>query len=142
MNVASLMPRRVSRIARGSPEVKDSKHRQGLAAEKDACSCSQILSRDAHLTAPRRPYSRFHASYLKRYLDTGVPHIVGAEIGRTVLGLHKDGTEFEFFMQVQEIAEEGSKRSATPADTCGHPVVCPWRKERASLRTVSTLSAL
>lgn len=32
-----------------------------------------------------RPFSRFHNVWVKRYLDTGVPHIVGAEIGRTVL---------------------------------------------------------
>jgi PAS domain S-box-containing protein len=48
-----------------------------------------------------------HDSYINRYQQTGVPHIIG--IGREVTGLRKDGTKFPFRLGVSEVQYSGRK---------------------------------
>jgi len=48
-----------------------------------------------------------HDGYIRRYQDTGVPHIIG--IGREVTGLKKDGTKFPFRLGVSEVQYSGRK---------------------------------
>jgi two-component system sensor kinase FixL len=48
-----------------------------------------------------------HDEYIKRYQDTGVPHIIG--IGREVTGRRKDGSTFPFRLAVSEVAYSGRK---------------------------------
>jgi len=48
-----------------------------------------------------------HDQYLKRYQQTGDPHIIG--IGREVIGLRKDGTRFPFRLGVSEVQYSGRK---------------------------------
>lgn len=51
------------------------------------------------------PDSHAHDSYLRSYLDTRKPRIVG--IGRKVLGRHRDGTAFPLYLSVGEFPHEG-----------------------------------
>lgn len=47
------------------------------------------------------PHREQHDSYLERYLETGVRHIIG--IGRIVVGQRKDGTTFPMHLTVGEL---------------------------------------
>lgn len=47
------------------------------------------------------PDKEQHDGYIKRYQQTGVPHIIG--IGREVTGLRKDGSIFPFRLGVSEV---------------------------------------
>lgn len=47
------------------------------------------------------PYHKEHDDYLKRYLSTKLPHIIG--IGREVIGLKSDGTQFPMDLAVSQI---------------------------------------
>jgi len=46
-----------------------------------------------------KPYAELHQSYIKRYLDTRVPHILGKG-KRIVQGKHRDGSEFPIYLDV------------------------------------------
>jgi hypothetical protein len=50
-----------------------------------------------------RPYSLFHASYLKRYKDTQKSNLIGDALGRTVNALHKSGHLFPVHLQVNAV---------------------------------------
>ena len=47
------------------------------------------------------PDKERHDTYLERYQQTGVPHVIG--IGREVSGLKKDGSVFPFRLTVSEV---------------------------------------
>lgn len=57
-----------------------------------------------------RPYSRFHASYLKRFREGGGGRVVGDNRGRMVSARHKDGRIFQIRLEVHEITEPGASR--------------------------------
>ena len=54
------------------------------------------------------PFRSEHASYLKRYLETGEKQVIG--IGREGLGQRKDGTVFPIYLSVGEIHLPGGRR--------------------------------
>lgn len=56
------------------------------------------------------PYRNEHDGYLRRYLETRVPRVIG--IGREVVGRRKDGTVFPMELAVSETLVEG-RRSFT-----------------------------
>ena len=49
-----------------------------------------------------QPYHSEHNAYIKHYLDTNEPRVIG--IGREVVALRKDGTEFPIHLSVGEIS--------------------------------------
>ena len=53
------------------------------------------------------PYRSAHDGYLARYLAGGEPRIIG--IGREVVGLHRDGTEFPMHLGVSEVLIDGAR---------------------------------
>lgn len=60
----------------------------------------EVIGRNISVLMPS-PYRQEHDQYLDRYIETGVPHIIG--IGREVEGLHKDGTIFPLRLAVSEV---------------------------------------
>lgn len=59
----------------------------------------EVLAKNVSMLMPNPDRDR-HDSYLQRYLDTGVPRIIGT--GRIVTGLRSDGTTFPMKLSVGE----------------------------------------
>ena len=70
---------------------------------------AQVLDANVSMLMPNPDRDR-HDSYLRRYLDTGEPHIIG--IGRIVTGLRADGSTFPMKLSVGE-ALSGDQRLFT-----------------------------
>lgn len=65
--------------------------------------CSEVLGRNVSLLAPE-PHRSKHDSYIKRFLTTRIPHIIG--IGREVDAQKKDGELFPIDLAVGEVRLE------------------------------------
>jgi len=59
------------------------------------------------LMAP--PHRDKHDDYVRRYLETGDPYIIGAE-GRELEGIRKDGSIFPLHLHLSETSENGKRR--------------------------------
>ena len=70
---------------------------------------SELLGQNVKVLMPS-PYHEEHDGYLKRYLETGVPTIIGK--GREVTGRRRDGSTFPVHLSVGEMAL-GSERKFT-----------------------------
>lgn len=66
----------------------------------------EVIGKNISILMPP-PDRELHDSYLNRYQQTGVPHIIG--IGREVTGLRKDGVKFPFRLGVSEVQYLGRK---------------------------------
>ena len=60
----------------------------------------QLLGKNVSLLMPE-PYRSSHDSYLARYADTGIPHVIG--VGREVEAQRKDGSIFPAFLTVGRV---------------------------------------
>ena len=69
-------------------------------------AAAEMIGRNVTMLMPE-PYTSEHGEYLRRYLETGEPHIIG--IGREVVGRRKDGTEFPLDLAVSEVEIEGER---------------------------------
>ena len=77
-----------------------------------------------------RPYSRFHAQYLKRYRATGRGIVVGDNRGRVVSAMHRDGHIFPIRLEVHAIQDDGTDKKQfagkiTLADSRQHAMARP-----------------
>ena len=67
---------------------------------------ADLVGQRVNALMPER-YAREHENYVRHYLDTGVPKIIG--IGRTVEALRADGTEFPIELAVGEGIFDGER---------------------------------
>jgi PAS domain S-box-containing protein len=61
---------------------------------------NEVIGQNIKMLMPDPDHSK-HDEYLKRYLTTKSPHIIG--IGREVTGLKKDGTEFPMDLAISQV---------------------------------------
>ncbi|MBA6326589.1 CHASE domain-containing protein, partial [Colwellia sp. MB02u-6] len=59
----------------------------------------EVIGKNVKILMPQ-PYQAEHDSYLNRFLQERTPHVIG--IGREVVGLRKDGSEFPMELAVKE----------------------------------------
>ncbi|MBI4990308.1 MAG: PAS domain S-box protein [Rhodocyclales bacterium] len=69
-------------------------------------TADELISHNVSILMPE-PHRSRHDGYLKRYIDTGVAHIIGA--GREVEGLHKDGHLIPLNLAVSEFTIRGER---------------------------------
>jgi two-component system sensor kinase FixL len=60
----------------------------------------ELIDKNVAVIAPN-PHRRNHDTYINKYLETGKQKIIG--VGREIIGLRKDGTQFPFLLSVSEI---------------------------------------
>ena len=70
------------------------------AAAQFKYSPEEVIGNNIKMLMPQ-PYRKEHDGYLKRYVETKVPRIIG--IGREVTGLKKNGDTFPFSLSVSEV---------------------------------------
>ncbi len=71
----------------------------GAAERLFGLSLQDMVGRNVKILMPQ-PFRDEHDGYVNRYLQTGERRIIG--IGREVVGLHRDGTEFPIDLSVGE----------------------------------------
>jgi two-component system sensor kinase FixL len=67
---------------------------------------AEVLGRNVAMLMPS-PYRQRHDGYIARYKSTGERRIIG--IGRIVVGLRRDGSEFPMELSVGEASSEGHR---------------------------------
>ncbi len=63
---------------------------------------AEVISQNVRMLMPE-PYHSKHDSYLQRYISTGIGHIIGTGLQRSVQGLRSDGTTFPMELAVGEM---------------------------------------
>lgn len=69
-------------------------------------TADELLGKNVAMLMPS-PYQESHDEYLKNYIDSGVPKIIG--IGREVVGKRKDGSMFPIHLAVSEVCFDGRR---------------------------------
>ncbi|MEW6165366.1 MAG: SpoIIE family protein phosphatase [Pseudomonadota bacterium] len=68
---------------------------------------SEMLGRNVNMLMPE-PYRSAHDGHIARYLDGGVPRILGT-IGRELEGVRKDGSIFPLSLSISEFRDRGRR---------------------------------
>ncbi len=69
-------------------------------------SMNEALKQNVNILMPE-PYKSEHDSYMQKYKETGIAHIIG--IGREVVGLRKDKTIFDMDLAISEMNWHGAR---------------------------------
>lgn len=67
----------------------------------------ELIGRNVSLLMPE-PHASEHDGYIRRYLDTGQPHVIGMS-GRRLTGRRKDGSAFPIDLSVSEVHLSGGR---------------------------------
>jgi PAS domain S-box-containing protein len=67
---------------------------------------AEVVGQGVNMLMPD-PDRSAHDGYISRYIETGEAHIIG--LGREVVGLRKDGSEFPLELSVAEMSEPGGR---------------------------------
>ncbi len=78
----------------------------GAAERMFGHTLDEVIGRNVSMLMPA-PYQQEHDGYLHRYQTTGERRIIG--IGREVVGLHKDGSQFPIDLSVGEGQYDGRR---------------------------------
>jgi two-component system sensor kinase FixL len=70
-------------------------------------TAAEAMGQNVRVLMPE-PMRSAHDSYLERYAETHIPHIIG--VGREIDALRKDGSLFPAFLSVGEVRGEGPHR--------------------------------
>ena len=62
----------------------------------------EVIGKNVTMLMPRE-FAENHQAYLQNYLTTGIKKVIGLEKGRQVIGLRKNGQEFELHLAVSEV---------------------------------------
>lgn len=102
---------------------------------------AEVTGRNVSVLMPS-PYAEEHDGYLRRYLTTRDPHIIG--IGREVTARRKDGTTFPVHLSVGEVTlEEGvTKFTGIVRDLTDRVKLEKRLREEAGLVRVGELAAV
>ncbi len=68
---------------------------------------TEVAGRNISMLMPE-PHQSRHDDYIRRYLETSRPHVIG--LGREFIGLHKDGHHIELQLAITEFFEGGERR--------------------------------
>lgn len=68
---------------------------------------SEVVNRNVSMLMPE-PHRSRHDDYIRRYLETSLPHVIG--VGREVTGRHKDGRNIDLQLTITEFFEDGQRR--------------------------------
>lgn len=68
---------------------------------------SEVVGQNIATLMPQ-PHSSRHDDHIRRYVETGRPHIIG--IGRELTARHKDGSPIELQLALAEFFEDGQRR--------------------------------
>eukprot|EP00899_Mesostigma_viride_P010527 jgi/Mesvir1/19476/Mv10497-RA.1 len=71
-----------------------------LCSEMFGFSAEELIGNNVNMLMPE-PYKSVHDQYLSRYINTGIPHIIGTS--RMVEGQHKNGSTFPFRLSVSAV---------------------------------------
>lgn len=98
-------------------------------------SADELVGRNVSILMPDPDRER-HAMYIRRYLESGTPRIIGGP-GRELTALRKDGTEFPIKLRIGEQRIEGVRRfTGTVRD------ITQEKLAEALLRTESRIAAV
>jgi two-component system sensor kinase FixL len=67
---------------------------------------SDVIGRNVAVLMPA-PHAHQHDDYVRRYLESGVGHIIG--IGRELEALHRDGRRIPIYLAVSEVFVDGTR---------------------------------
>jgi PAS domain S-box-containing protein len=104
---------RTQAILDGATDAIITIHEDGLIASFNTSAermfgykAEEVIGKNVKLLMPE-PYSGEHDQYLRNYLSSGIPKIIG--IGREVIGLRADGTTFPLHLAVSVVTIGGNR---------------------------------
>eukprot|EP00899_Mesostigma_viride_P024548 jgi/Mesvir1/5278/Mv15386-RA.1 len=82
-----------------------------LSASHQVCNvfgydAEELIGHNISMCMPS-PFRELHDQYIRRYMKTGVAHIIGTS--RMVEGLHRDGSTFSFRLSISTVDVDGTK---------------------------------
>jgi len=93
---------------------------------------SEVMGKNVNMLMPE-PYKSEHDQYIKNYLESGIPKIIG--IGREVTGLRKDGTTFPIDLSISEMYVDETRMFTGIVRDITHRKEAEEKLEKANRKT-------